>query len=226
MICTYEMEDGVMFFTKNKHLEKWIVVYLDIVIKSYDYYMKAMTQILDGVDEETCERLMHEMEDLERKADEIRHQIIRQMIEGGILVESRVSLLKMIEGIDRVVGICEDIIQEIYMQNMHIEDIVKDPIRKINEITFKQLDLLIYAVKGTVEKYDIDEMLEDVRAIEKIESEVDDLEHSAIKAVFSLPIGLAEKVQMRILIGQVGNLADTIEDISDEIEIIMMTRRV
>lgn len=215
-----------MFFTKNKHLEKWIVVYLDIVIKSYDYYMKAMTQILDGVNEETCERFMHEMEDLERKADEVRHQIIRQMIEGGILVESRVSLLKMIEGIDRVVGICEDIIQEIYMQDMHIEDIVKDPIRKINEMTFKQLDLLIYAVKGTVEKYDIDEMLEDIRVIEKIESEVDDLEHSAIKAVFGLPIGLAEKVQMRMLIGQVGNLADTIEDISDEIEIIMMTRRV
>lgn len=215
-----------MFFTKNKHIEKWIVVYLDVVIRSYDYYMKAMSQILDGVNEVTCEGLMHGIEDLERKADEIRHQIIRQMIEGGILIESRISLLKIIEGIDRVVGICEDIIQEIYMQNMHIEDIVKDPIRKINEITFKQLDLLIYAVKGTVEKYDIDEMLEDVRTIENMESEVDALEHSAIKAIFNLSIGLAEKVQMRMLIGQVGSLADTIEDISDEIEIIMMTRRV
>lgn len=215
-----------MFFTKNKHIEKWIVVYLDVVIKGYDFYMKAMMQILDGVDELTRECLMHEMEDLERKADEIRHQIIRQMIEGGILVESRVSLLRIIENIDRIVGICEDIIQEIYLQNMHIQEIVKEPIRKINEITFKQLDLLIYAVKGTVEKYDFDEMFEDIRTIENLESEVDSLEHSAIKAVFDLPIDLAEKNQMRKLIDQVGSLADIIEDVSDEIEIIMMTRRV
>lgn len=216
----------MFFMKKNSNIEKWIVVYLDIVVKGFDYYTKAMTQILDGVDEATCEDLMHNMEELEQKADEIRHQIIRQMIEGGILIESRVSLLRIIENIDKVVGICEDIIQEIYMQNINIQDIIKSPIKKINEITFKQLDLLVYAVKGTVEKYDIDEMFEDIRVIESMESEVDEIEHLAIKAVFDLPISLAEKVQMRTLIGQIGSLADTIEDVSDEIEIIMMSRRV
>lgn len=216
----------MLFNKKNNNIEKWIVVYLDVVIKSYDFYMNAMKRILEGVDEETCESLMHEMESLEKKADEIRHQIIRQMIEGGILVEARISLLRMIEDIDRVVGVCEDIIQEIFMQNMHIQDIIKETIIKINEITFKQLDLLIYAVKGTVEKYDIDEMFEDIRIIENLESEVDELEHKAIKAVFNLPIDLAEKMQMRTLIGQIGSMADIIEDVSDEIEIIMMTRRV
>lgn len=216
-----------MFFNKtNNNIEKWMVVYLEAVTKSYSFYMSAMDRLLDGVNTETTKLLMVEMEEHERKADEIRHLIIRQMLEGGIIIDTRVSLLRMIEDIDHVVGVCEDIIQEIYMQNMVIQEIVKAPIKKIHDITNKQLDLLVYAVRGIVEKYDIDEMLDDIREIEKLESEVDAIEHEIIKEVFDLPISLSEKAQMRTLIGQVGNLADIIEDVSDEIEIIMMTRRV
>ncbi|PKM93295.1 MAG: hypothetical protein CVU84_16445 [Firmicutes bacterium HGW-Firmicutes-1] len=216
-----------MFFNRmNTNIEKWIGVYLEAVTNSYSYYMSAMEKLLVGTDTDTTKQLMQTMEEYEKKADEIRRQIIRQMLEGGILVDTRVSLLRMIEDIDRIVGICEDIIQEIYMQNMIIHDIVKNPIREIHEITNKQLDLMVYAVKGTVEKYDVNEMLNDIREIEKLETKVDIIEHDIIKKVFDLPIGLAEKTQMRTLIGQVGNLADIIEDVSDEIEIIMMTRRV
>ncbi|PKM52174.1 MAG: hypothetical protein CVV02_02060 [Firmicutes bacterium HGW-Firmicutes-7] len=215
-----------MFFKINKNIEKWIVVYLESVTNSFTFYMQAMEQLFEDANIETTLQLMQKMEEYEKKSDEIRHQIIRQMLDGGIIVDTRVSLLRMIEDIDSVVGVCEDIIQEIYMQNMCIQDIVKAPIRKIHEITNKQLELLVYAVRGTVETYDLKEMLENISQIEKLETEVDAIEHSIIKAVFDLPIGLAEKTQMRTLIGQVGNLADIIEDVSDEIEIIMMTRRV
>jgi uncharacterized protein Yka (UPF0111/DUF47 family) len=39
-------------------------------------------------------------------------------------------------------------------------------------------------------------------------------------------MGLAEKNQMRELVNMIGSMSDRIEDISDQIEIIMMARKV
>ncbi|MBC7960110.1 MAG: DUF47 family protein [Vallitaleaceae bacterium] len=215
-----------MFFTKSQEIEKLMRLYTDAVLEGYDYYLVAMTSLLGDATRDESHMYMVEMAKLERKADAIRHHIIRQMLVGGLVVDSRKSLMRMIEHIDHAVDVCEDVIQEIYLQNMNILESLKEPIEKINAITKEQLDLLVHAVLGIVGKYDLNEMFEVIRKIELLESEVDTLEHSSVIEVFEMPLELAYQMQMRMLISQVGNIADIIEDVSDEIEIIMMARKV
>lgn len=215
-----------MFFSKSVEIEKIMKVYLDALVAGYDFYMNVMEIILKGTTREQTEGYMLEMDRLEREADTIRHQIIRQMLQGGLVVESRKSFMRLIEHMDNIANNCEDIIQEIYLQNMTIHELLIEPFGKINVITKEQLSWLVHAVTGIVSKYDLNELFDVIRKIEDLEAQVDELEHAAVKEIFERPLELAYKMQMRQLISSVGNIADIIEAVSDEIEIIMMARKV
>ncbi len=215
-----------MFFSKSDEIKKIMKVYLDALVEGYDFYCLAMENILQGVSRKQAESYMFDMQRLEHAADLIRHQIIQQMLDGGLIVESRKSFMRLIEHMDSTINTCEDVIQEIYLQNMQIHELLTVPFKKINELTKIQLDLLVFAVTGIVGKYQMDELIAVIREIENLESQVDALEHKAVEEVFNLPLELAYKMQMRQLISLVGNIADIIEEVSDEIEIIMMARKV
>lgn len=215
-----------MFFTKSGDINKIMKTYLDILHVGYEFYMSAMEGLLKGVARQEAESYMIEMKKLESEADLIRHQIIMQLLEGGLIVDSRKSFMRLIEHMDDIINNCEDTIQEIYLQNMQIHKLLVEPFIKINLITREQLELLVFAIEGIVSKYDLNELIEVIRKIEALESQVDEIEHALIKDIFELPLELSYKMQMRQLISLVGNVADIIEAVSDEIEIIMMARRV
>lgn len=215
-----------MFFMKSGEIEKIMKVYLDALVVGHGFYMKAMEMIMQGTQREEVERLMLEMSRFEQDGDVIRHQLIRQLLEGGLIVDSRKSFMRLIEHMDNVLNNCEDVIQEIFLQNMKIHELLEKPFIEINAITSKQLNLLVFAVAGIVGKYGLKEMVGVITEIEDLEFQVDQLEHAAVKEIFELPLELAYKMQMRQLISLVGNTADIIEAVSDEIEIIMMARKV
>ena len=72
--------------------------------------------------------------------------------------------------------------------------------------------------------------IEDVDAsivkTEELENLEDSHERAMIKKLFNMDITLAEKRQLRELILTIGDIADTAEDCSDRIEIIVLKRRV
>lgn len=215
-----------MFFSKSEEIKELVGAHADAVMQCYDAYQKALANILGGASKEAITGMTNELRQLESEADSVRHTIIRSMLEGGLLVDSRKSLMHVIEGVDAIADTTEDIIQELDIQQIVMPDFTHKALVEMSEVTKEQLELLIDSIKSIVSKYNIKEMTEIIQKIEILESKVDDLQQKVIRELFNSTLPLAEKMQYREMINLVGSMSDNIEDISDTIEIIMMARKV
>lgn len=216
----------ILFFSKSEQIKELIGNHTDVVMKCFTQYEMAMQAVLDNVSLDKLEVYTNQIRSFETQADEVRHQIIRNLLEGGLLLDSRKSLMRMIEGVDEVADIAEIIIQEIYIQNIQIPEFMHKAIIEISQVTRKQLLLLIESVKKIVDKYKVNELSKVILEIEGLESEVDVIQQGITKELFTKDIPLAEKLQLKEIVSLVGSMSDKIEDISDLIEIIMMARKV
>lgn len=215
-----------MLFSKSDKMKELVGFHTDAVQACFSKYAESLDAILRGADRRMIETFTEDLRKQESLADEVRRQIIRQLLEGGLVVDSRKSVMHVIEAVDQVADLSEDIIQEIYIQGLELPNFTHQAIRSMVEVTGKQLDLLIGIVKGIVNKYKAEEMTGTILQIEGMESTVDDLQQGLVKELYEKEVSLAEKIQLREIINMMGSMSDRIEDISDEIEIIMMARMV
>lgn len=215
-----------MLFSKSAEIKNLVGEHTEAVINCYEQYEDAIQQVVKGCNEKEIFSYTTKLRVLESEADTVRHKIIRSLLEGGLLVDSRKSLMHVIEGIDSVADTTEDIIQEIYMQRMVIPSFNHEAILQMTQVTKKQLLVLSETIKLIVSKYKIDEMTKMIHEIEDFESEVDKIQQETIKKLFDTDLPLAYKMQIREFINLIGSMSDRIEDISDAVEIIMMARKV
>ena len=106
---------------------------------------------------------------------------------------------------------------------MNIPDGIKGQLRGIGEKTGEISREVRQSMQSMFD--DIRRVTEHTRAIEIKEGEIDRLERDAIKTVFRMDIGLAEKLQLREMIEQLVEISDRAEDLSDRIDIMVAERR-
>lgn len=215
-----------MLFSRSNKIKDLVGHHTSSVIECYDKFAEAINDILDGCSDQQIENYTNSLRHLESQSDEIRRQIIRELLEGGLVMDSRKSIMHVIEAVDEVADLVEDIVQEIYIQGITLPDFTHENIRIMVKVTREQLGLLVEIVNSIVDRYSVDEVAEAIARIEQIESEVDDLQQSAVKHLFRSDFSLAQKMQLREIINLMAKMADLIEDISDEVEIIMLARKV
>ena len=215
-----------MFFSKGKEVVELVDKHLKAVNICYKTYEEGFTKLLISRDEQSLKHYCDKLNMLETEADTLRHEIIRKMLDGGLLVDSRKSLMHIIEGADTVADLTENIFNMIYLEGISIKDYMIEPIKAMNEITHNQLELLINAIEQVIYKFDMDQLYDIIRKIEQLESEVDIIEKQLLKDVFTDEIPLSMKLHYKQLINSITDISDLIEDISDAIEIVMLARKV
>lgn len=215
-----------MLFSKSEEIKVKIGEHMALVETCLRTCRDDLAILLEGCEREELYKLMQTLRKMESAADYKRHEIIRFLLEGGLLVDSRKSIMHLIEATDRVADISEDIIKEIYYQQLVIPPMLKQAILDMMDVTIKQYELLKEAKLNVVSKYKVKEMTKLLLSIETLESQVDDLHMAATLVLFDSDLDLAYKRQLREHLNLIVSLSDLIEDISDEIEIIMMARKV
>lgn len=220
----------MILFKKTNHVIQLMDEHADSVVKCFMEYIDVFDRIIElqpkelekSFDRSFTDRIkMHE-----HTADQIRHKVITQLLQGGFLPESRKSTLILIEGNDKIANITEEIIRMIVFERIEISLFIVSALKMINDITTQQLRLYMHVFKRIMTKYDFDEMTRDILQIELFENHVDAVENEVLIQLFSLNIPLANKLQLKSLIKTVSQISDEIEDLSDEIEIILSSRRV
>jgi len=215
-----------MFFSKGKVVVDLVDEHLKAVKICYETYINAMDAFLDGCDRDELGSFYNQLHKLETEADLIRHKIIKKMLDGGLLVDSRKSLMHIIEGADTVADKSEEIISMLYLEHFETLGMMREPIKRMNQITKQQLDLLVEAIEKIIYKYDPDQLFETIRTIETLESDVDSIQDNLMNQLFQDDIELSLKLHYKQLFDDISSISDLIEDISDSIEIIMLTRKV
>lgn len=216
-----------MFFKKGNKIHELLISQIDKCVECYETFTKYIEDIEDSTSLDELISMSKKISDLESEADNTRRIITRELLGGALLAGTRRDIKLLIEIIDKIPNKCEEIIKQIMLQNVRFTEDIKKIIVNINSITKEQLDLLKKLIDSIFidlsNSYDLHLELEN---IEKIESRVDDLESEAIRLLFISNSELAYKNQIKHFITYFAEVSDIIEDISDNLEMIMVMRKV
>jgi uncharacterized protein Yka (UPF0111/DUF47 family) len=108
---------------------------------------------------------------------------------------------------------------------MRVPSVLHSDVLEIIAITKRQLDMLCGALDKLLSEYH--ELFRNRKILDDIRSEesmVDNIEHMLHERVFELDMPLCEKVYYRTLICDICQISDIIEDISDQIQVMLVER--
>jgi uncharacterized protein len=211
-----------MFWKKQKEIEKLVLKHLLEVENSLSHFQEALAAYLDG-DAEKAGEFALATHQAEGRADDIRREVEAALLSGALLAPSRRDILEVIEQVDKLANAGEETLDYLLLQRVAIPADVKPLIMQIAEKTkdiAKSVELAMHALFE-----DIDSAIEHTKAIEEQESDVDRMERQAVKAIFKMDMGLAEKTQLYGLIEELVEISDRGEDLSDRIDMMIAQRR-
>lgn len=170
------------------------------------------------------ESLKTAIDNCEAAADRnLRHAV--DLIHESFLPVTRANLIAIAQSTDEVANLCQDVARQVILENVIIPKELRHDILEIIRIMENQLTLLYSA---------IDKLLNDFKGISKNrkilddirteESHVDAIEALLHKRIFQLDLPLYEKVYYRDLILNICDISDTIEDIADQIQVMIVQR--
>lgn len=216
-----------MFFKKENEIHALLINQIDKCIECYETFVEHFNTLNNKTDENSIIKMSKHVSDLESEADIIRRKIIKELLEGALLPGTRRDIKILVETIDKIPNKSEEIFKQIMLQNIKLDNKIKSLILDINNKTKEQFNLL----KSLIDRVFLDlgksfDLHEEIELIEKIESEIDDLEEEAIRLLYKSEHELAYKNQIKTIISDFAEISDIIEDISDNIEMIIVMRKV
>lgn len=216
-----------MFFKKEKDIHVLLEHQIDKCVECYNTFTNFIRNLNADSKFESIISMSKKISELESEADTLRRKIIKELLVSPLLPITRREIKILIEKNDKIANKSEEIIKQIMLQNVKFDKNTKELIIKINDKTKYQLNLL----KSLVNKVFTDfskplDLHKEIELIEKIETEVDYLEQSAIKTIYNSDYELAYKNQIKNFISDFAEISDIIEDISDILEMIIVMRKV
>lgn len=212
----------MFFWRQGKHVEGLVTRHLTLVDATLRAFQEALLAYLRG--EANAEALAQTVHEHESRADDVRREVIGELLRGALLGSYREDMLHLVEQMDLLANSADSLINDLILQRIRIPQELTE---RIEQICLKSMEIL-EAVREAVRLLfaDMRGVLEHTHHIEKLEGEIDQLEQSSIRDLFQLDLPLAEKLWVRDFIAHLAQLSDRAEDLSDLIEIIVAKRRV
>ena len=214
-------------FKKEKNVGKLVLEQIGDVKKClvlFEGFLKAAS--VSDTATETLEALREGIDKAEDVADASLRAMIDSLSNGAYLPATRESIIAISTSCDKIANKCEYIASLFVIFGFRIPAEFYADVEKIYAITSQQFECLTEVIDLLFSKMNVlqkdTSLLERIR---KMESEVDDLEMSVSKKIFSMDTELAVKMQFFQLMQKLCGISDTIEDIADKIQIMLIARK-
>jgi len=218
---------GAMFkslFEEEKQVEQLIGRYLDNLKMAQDNFLKAMDVYLEKGFCGDLDFLIEQTHKVESKADDTRYEIETMMYDKALIPESRGDILGLLEAIDQIPGLFELILYMIQTQKLGTPDFLVLDLKELIRVSLKCCDLLIKEVGALFRNS------EDIRSfvsmIDTNESQCDHIERRIITRIFDSELDPFQKLQLKEVVIQLGEISDQADRVSRRVHIISTKRRV
>ena len=175
---------------------------------------------------ETLKSLALNVSDAEAKADVSLRKMIDSLQGHAYLPSTREDIISVATSCDKIANACEGIANHVVYQHFSFPSQFADDFLSIISITHDQFEVLEKAITRLFTNFG--EMLRDhsiLDEIRKFESMVDKIEHKLNEAVYTLDIELAARMQLAKYVESLADISDTIENIADKMQIMLITRK-
>lgn len=163
----------------------------------------------------------------EAAADHSLRRMIDSLSGTSLLPSTREELIEIAASCDAVANKCEAFSRKLVYQQFRFPEKYTGALLKIIAITHEQFDLLETSISRLFAKFG--EFLRDHSILDQIrdlESQVDEIEQQLYQQMFLLDMDLPHQMQLSAFVESVCSLSDTIEDIADKIQVMLVTRKI
>ncbi|MDD3626115.1 MAG: TIGR00153 family protein [bacterium] len=189
----------------------------DCVVKTSETLQSYLERNDEYVD------LSYSVHRIESKADDKRREIEQLLCEGAFLPLFRGDIINFLERADSILDKCESLCDYLVLYRPIFPEEMFNGLLEIFDHTLKAYSFLVEAYHKLME--DMSKVVEISLKIEREEGKIDKLEWQLQKQLFdSKNLQLAEKILIRDFITFLADISDLIEDSSDKIDVIRMTR--
>jgi len=211
-------------FKKEQQVEQLIYQYLDNLKMAQDNFLKAMNVYFEKGFCGDFDFLIEQTHKVESKADDTRYEIETMMYAKALIPESRGDILGLLEAIDQIPGLFELILYMIQTQRLSTPDFLVPDMKELIRVSLECCDLLIKEVEALFRKSgDIRSL---VSTIDNNESHCDHIERRIITRIFDSDLEPFQKLQLKDMVIQLGEISDQTDRVSRRVHIISTKRRV
>ena len=217
-----------MFKKTGQKIWKLVDQHLGYVFDCYCAFEAFMEELLGGKPAAELLEQSREIGRLEGLADVARRSLINAFLEGSLLPSTRKEILDIVGRMDKVANKCQNIAYRLVFENVAIPEPYRAGLLEITRITKEQYLTMKRALKILFDDYDQlmrpNSLLDDINRLER---DVDRIEDAATIALFrDETLSLAEKTHLKYFLTALCDIADLLEDIADQIQIIVVLRKV
>ncbi len=208
----------MLIFKKEKHARELFLGHLHSVRECLQASESTLENYLAG-DLEATQSSAESANHCESEADVKARKIRELLFNGAFLPNIRSDIYRLVEAVDSIAGQGEELSQFIANQT---PDIPKEYHQDLLAIFRKSLSCF-FELRTALKCYfkpkgKITDLHEHFVLVCRIESDVDTLQATLTRRVFSSELELVEKIHLQRLIEHIGNIADLSEDAADELE--------
>tara|TARA_B100000745_G_scaffold138144_1_gene90265 strand:- start:161 stop:784 length:624 start_codon:yes stop_codon:yes gene_type:complete len=182
-------------------------------------------------DDDAIRERRAEIDRLEHKADEIKHEIRSHMPRRFLMATDRRTMLEILAGQDAIADVSQDIAELVDQRSMHLPEGLQEPVLVLTKrvVTaceqgqriIDELDELVETGFGDSEVGRVEEMMSELG---RLESETDADFDRAARALFAMEdeLGVATFFWYQIILW-ISNLADISERVGNRLRLLMAT---
>ncbi len=160
----------------------------------------------------------------ESKADDIRVEIDTMLYEKTLLPESRREILILLERADNIPNRAESVLNQIETQQLVMPAFLQDGVRELVRVSLEAYDLVMDTAQRTLGTNR--GIIERIEQVDHKESVCDKIEQNLIRELFRSPLDKADKILIRDIVLQVGDISDFCENVADFLKILHIKRQV
>ena len=209
-------------FKKQRQIETLIYDYLENFGIIQEHFSKALNVCLENNACEDFDFLTEQTHKFESKADDIRDEINTLMYGKALIPESRGDIMGLVEAIDRIPGFFQRLLYTINTQKLVIPDFIVPDVKELIGLSLVSCDLMVEQVEALFKRRGDIRIL--LATIDHNESHCDHIERSIITKIFDSELDPFQKLQLKDLVIDMGEISDQVDRVSKRINIISMKR--
>ncbi|MBC8526831.1 MAG: DUF47 family protein [Candidatus Cloacimonetes bacterium] len=204
-------------------IELQIDEFLNVVCEAGLLFKKGLENYLSKSKEEFTERLTA-VSEYERKADELRLSIEKQLYMNTLIPENRGDVLAILENTDEVIDRIKETLVQFSVETPKIPSKFDRLFLELSTASIQSVDCLIKAVRAFFT--DISSINDHIHKIHFYEKEADKIAERLKREIFQdEELHLSHKMHLRYFTSHVENISDYAEDVSDRLAIYAIKRR-
>ena len=209
----------LLIWARKKRVKELVLKHLLRVRETIDVFAEASNICIQNGDLETRKRLALATHQAEGRADVVRRDAAKTLIEGALLPISRRQLLGIVERVDTLANAAEASLDYFINQQVEVPESHRPAFLAILKETEEVFDNVEHAVRWLFSPGQTG-ILEYVHRIDQGEARIDELERELVGCVFRSNLDLSRKLHLRGYMESLVEISDRAEDLSDSIALV------